>query len=560
MLRRGGSREVRNVGFPVVNSDGRDRLVHVYCKASLDHHGNPTIPTGPDDVIRRYRGAALEHNPLYTFFDTDPRIGVEIYVDGNSLDLAFVIADRMARHGYSESRTIVATGCLRGNDGIVGRVDGFERKAILLHKSDLRSFLFIFPKANFVESTGDALQHLQEECHAECVPIENLDEIKFLWETGIDLPRPAKWRRSLTALGLVAAVSFTAVTLLPIEKPLPAPPRPPLNAPLDKRINTADDNGAYQTQFCPRLLAAVSDVLFRGYWCATSTGTVENIDRALGFPTNIGLAQLDILADEAIKRTEELKRIVVIRTDACEGLWMVTRNSGLKSYEHVRENASRIRFILPKGSGSAASFAFLQADDRDRLGRVPDAKKHYVDGTTAVLNEVARSNDEAVGFFVQFADPENAIFKLITQTDLTIIPVISNEILDILQWDGQPVYQQRTFKTKSGGVFGALDILARQVTTACTPLAIITGKPDASGIGEDQVNQRDLIKKISEVSKNLLPQQSRAVAIIMSLQKRVTQVFEEAEALIERVRRRIDKSQEIRRNSGTTGYGTSGRS
>jgi hypothetical protein len=47
MLRRGGSREVRNVGFPVVNSDGRDRLIHVYCKASLDPMATPRSPPGP---------------------------------------------------------------------------------------------------------------------------------------------------------------------------------------------------------------------------------------------------------------------------------------------------------------------------------------------------------------------------------------------------------------------------------------------------------------------------------------------------------------------------------
>jgi hypothetical protein len=288
------------------------------------------------------------------------------------------------------------------------------------------------------------------------------------------------------ALALLAVVSFTAVSLVPIEKSPPAPPPPPLNASLDKRINTGGDNGAYQTQFCPRLLAAVAKVLFRGYWCATSRGTVENIDRVLEFPANIGLAQLDILADEAVRRAAELKKLIVIRTDACEGLWMVTRNPGLKTYENVRENASRIRFVLPKDSGSAASFAFLQANDFDRLGRVSDAKKHYMADTTAVLNEVARSNDEAVGFFVQFADPDNANFKLITQTELTIVPVISNEILDILQWDGQPVYQQRTFETKSGGVPGMLNLFTRKVTTACTPLTIITGKPEALGSGEDK--------------------------------------------------------------------------
>jgi hypothetical protein len=541
MLRHGGSREVRNVGFPVVNSDGPDRIVHVYCKASLDQHGNPTIPAGPDDVIRRYRGAALEHNPLYTFFDTDPRIGMEIYVDGNSLDLAFVIADRMARYGYSENRTIIATGCLRGNDGLVGRVDGFERKVLLLHKSDLRGFLFIFPKANFIESIRDALQQLQEDCRAECVPIENLDEVKFLWRAGIASARPVKWGRSLTALAVLGVASFTAILLVPIGEPLPAPPAPPLNASLDKRINTGSDNGAYQAQFCPQLLAAVANVLFRGYWCATSKGTVENIDRALEFPTNIGLAQVDILADEAIQRTEELKKIVVIRTDACEGLWMVTRNPDLKSYENVRENASRIHFVLPKDSGSAASFAFLQANDRDRLGRVSDANTHYLDDTTAVLNEVARSDDEAVGFFVQFADPQNANFKLIAETNLTIIPVISNEILDIMQWDGQPVYQQRTFKTKSGSVFDILDIFATKVTTACTPLSIITGKPDASGSDEVQVNQRDLIKKINEVSKNLLSQQSRTVAIIIYLKMLAKQAIEETSALVERVRQTVEE-------------------
>jgi hypothetical protein len=168
-----------------------------------------------------------------------------------------------------------------------------------------------------------------------------------------------------------------------------------------------------------------------------------------------------------------------------------------------------------------------------------------VDGATAVLNEVARSNDEAVGFFVQFADPDNANFRLIAEIGLTIIPVISNEILDILRWDGQPVYQQKTFETKSGGVFDILDIFARQVTTACTPLTIITGKPDEFGSGEDQVNQRDLTKKISEVSKNLLQQQSRTVAIIMNLKKLAMRAIEEAGALVERLRQRVEKSQQI---------------
>src|SRR5262249_52455254 len=148
-----------------------------------------------------------------------------------------------------------------------------------------------------------------------------------------------------------------------------------------------------------------------------------------------------------------------------------------------------------QGSGSAASFAFLQTNDPEGIGRVPEANKRYVADTTAVLNETASSTSGAVGFFVQFADPENTNIKLMVEKELKVIPVVSREILRI-RLSGQSIYQLQTFNLKSGGVF----VKTTEATTACTPVAIITGTPAAFGGDRDKIDdQKDLIQKVREV-------------------------------------------------------------
>jgi hypothetical protein len=220
---------------------------------------------------------------------------------------------------------------------------------------------------------------------------------------------------------------------------------------------------------------------------------------------------------------------------------MVTKNPDLANYGHILGYSRRIPFILPApGSGSAASFAFLQANDPDGLGRVPEANKRYVADATGVLNETASSAHGAVGFFVQFADPENANIKLILEKGLTVIPVASREILKI-RLGGQNVYQLRTFILKAGGIF----VTAKEVATACTPVSIITGAPEAFAAGGDVDNQRELIQKVREVQvEKLLPQESRIAEIIRRAKELSQQAADELAALAEKTRRMIeDRSQ-----------------
>lgn len=546
------SREICHVAFPVVDYSGTDRLFYVYGKARLGQPANPVILAGPDDVIRRMRGVELVHDPPYTFFDTIPPIGRNTYIDGHSLDLAFILADRMVRYGFSETRTIVATGCLPGHDGVVGLVGEFERKLALLWETGLCNFLFIFPRANLVESVEDTIRRLKKERNVECWPIERLDELQFLWQARPVERHPIKRKlwRWLAACVTALAVLVVGCVVLVFFTPDPQPP--PLDSPdiiagaAERRINTAGENGAYHGQFCPPVRNAMARLYFP-YWCAQSTGTVENISRVREFPTNISFGQLDVYANEVIKQVAEFKKLTVIRTDACEGLWMVTRsqNQNLTNYEDVRgrahsedvqDRAHQIRFILPKDSGSAASFAFLQANDPKGLGRVSNVQKHEVENATEVLKQTADSPDEAVGFFVQFADPENTNMKLIAEKGLKIIPVTGKEVLAIPKLDGDSVYQEKTFKIKSGGVFDIFDIFATKVTTACTPLAIITGNPDAFTGRDEADDQRALVAKIRQVSKNLPPHNSRIVPILIYAKRLATQTLEAAGTVLTRIR------------------------
>src|SRR4051812_39659966 len=188
-------------------------------------------------------------------------------------------------------------------------------------------------------------------------------------------------------------------------------------------IHTGSQNGAYQSTFCPPLPSVLERAFFSGYRCMPSGGTLDNITKVVSTPSDAGFVQLDVLALTMQDKPELAKQITIIRSDiACEGMWMVTKNPALKSYGDVLGYSRRIPFVLPgQGSGSAASFKYLQSIDPDGLGRATNIK--YVNDTATVINTVAAGADNAVGFFVQFADPENANIRLMQEKGLTIVPV-----------------------------------------------------------------------------------------------------------------------------------------
>jgi hypothetical protein len=537
MAQRGGhERRVRHVAFPTVNRNGSGRLIRLECVAYLDRHDHPQTPHRRfDEVIRRERGRNGDINPPFTFFDTNPRIGNGYDLTGESFQLAVVIADRMVRYGYSERRPVIATGCLPDNDGTIGAVDetDFDGKLNVLFEMVPTDCVFCFPAINGTGPASAKLTRLATEHGVTLRPVDRLEELEDLWTP----PAVSVWlkmaRRArsmvrhvagrLGSLYRAALAAVTAAMILLVITFLSRDDVGDTSEAGDKSINTSGKYGAYQTLFCQPLVSALRSAYLPGYKCTLSAGTIENILRVLKWPTSVSLGQLDMLALEALKRPELLKSITVIRQDfACEGLWMVTRNPEL-TFHQVSTWARRIPFVLPpQGSGPAASFAFLQMNDPEGLGRRPDVNMRYVADATAVINEVASSPDNAVGFFVQFADPDNANFRLIASKGLSLIPVTSDEIQHI-KLHGEAVYRTQVFHLGSG-----------DVTTSCTPVAIITGAPEVFGNDPNKADdQKDLIDRIRKLpAERLLPQPSSFARAVSSASQYVSDTMRELMDLI----------------------------
>ena len=307
-----------------------------------------------------------------------------------------------------------------------------------------------------------------------------------------------------------------------------------------KAINTGGPAGAYHSTFCPPIPGVLANAYFQGYACTPSAGTVQNIQRVLQQPTNIGFAQLDVFAREASQRPAEFERLSLIRTDiACEGLWMVTKNPDI-DFGRVLGLARRIQWVLPpQGSGSTASFNYLRSIDPDGLGRVPDTNITYMNDATSVLNRIADSTNGEVGFFVQFADPRNANIKLIAERGLRVIPVISREILRA-NVNGTQVYQAQTFQLTQGGMFG-IGGRAQTATTACTPVAVFTGSPAAFPERNGQDDARELISRVQAVPRNSLMPQDNAMQAILNSATRLSQsAVDNAIAGVEAARRSVE--------------------
>lgn len=311
-------------------------------------------------------------------------------------------------------------------------------------------------------------------------------------------------------------------------------------APGPKAINTGGASGAYHGTFCPPLPPVLANAYFQGYTCTPSAGTVENIQRVLAQPTNIGFAQLDVFAREAAARPAEFERLSVIRTDiACEGLWMITKNPDL-DFGRVLGLARRIQFVLPaQASGSTASFNYLRSIDPEGLGRVPDSNITHVRDATEVINRIAASTSGEVGFFVQFADPRNANIRLMVENNLRIIPVISREILRARVGD-QVVYNAQTFQLAGGNLFG-IGGRAVNATTACTPVALFTGSPSAFSDRNGQDDAREMIQRLQQVNRAAMMPQDNAIQTILRNATRLSQTaVDQAVAGVEAARRAVE--------------------
>ncbi len=266
-------------------------------------------------------------------------------------------------------------------------------------------------------------------------------------------------------------------------------------------INTGDVSGAYHSNFCPRIEAELKKARFQPD-CRPSQGTVENLKRVIADPGQIGFGQLDILALEGVLDGQPAPVTLMRRDDARECLFAVTRNKDVGNYGDLAANSTKLRFILPPAdSGSAGTFNYLKRVDGDGLGRAANISHA---ATTDDAIRQALSADDTVTLFVQFPDPDNARFRLVTELGGHFVPVIDRAILRP-QVAGEKIYfaqetQVANAQWSKAGV---------KVVTACTPLVIFTGAVERLQGVKAQQDHRDLIATVRAINADvLLPPES----------------------------------------------------
>ncbi|MFM9938250.1 MAG: hypothetical protein ACKVP7_01990 [Hyphomicrobiaceae bacterium] len=261
-------------------------------------------------------------------------------------------------------------------------------------------------------------------------------------------------------------------------------------------INTGDPNGAYHSTFCPRVEGELKKARF-AHTCKTSQGTAENIKRVLADPKQVGFGQLDILALEGVLSGTAPPITVMRRDDARECLFAVTRNKDVQSYGHLAANAAKLRFILPpEGSGSAATFKFLRSIDVEGLGKATQVT-HAKDTDEAIRQALAA--DDTATLFVQFPDPDNARFKLVSEQGGHFVPVIDRAILRPQIGNEKIYFAQETQVANADWIKAGV-----KVVTACTPLAIFTGSPERITDAKALQDHKDLIATVRALKPEVL--------------------------------------------------------
>lgn len=281
------------------------------------------------------------------------------------------------------------------------------------------------------------------------------------------------------------------------------------------KIHAGGKGGAYLGTFCPPLEAALKRARFK-YTCAESAGTPDNIAKVQASPNDLGFVQLDVYSRWAAANKEQAAKLKIIRRDiACEGVWFVTKkvdlNKDLTDLGAIAGGARRTNFVLPpEKSGSVETFAFLGEIDPNGIGRAQKKNTRNVASVTVMLNEIASGDGTEVGTFTQFADPSNANIKLMVEKGLQVIPAVSRAMLGA-EVEGEKVYQLQEFSFKASFI----GMGGQSYTTACTPVAIITGSPAAFKDKADQDEQDALIKKVAAVpAPDLLPADDKIASIL----------------------------------------------
>lgn len=246
---------------------------------------------------------------------------------------------------------------------------------------------------------------------------------------------------------------------------------------------------AYLDGFCPKVVESLRLDNFR-HRCTASRGTVDNLAKVIARPSDVGIGQLDVIANYVANHLGQLA--VVDASIGAECLFAVTSDPDSPRFDQLPSDQPLA--LPPADSGAAATFRLLQSFEPDlaQLRKID----HYESATAAVA--AVRAGKDRLAFFVAVADPTGPEFKSANAAGLHFLPVLDRAMLSY-EPAHIPVYEPRAV-----GVAPARSGHRKttRVATACTPVVLFTGHPLRfpydSGQRDDQ---QALIKALSSTDR-----------------------------------------------------------
>jgi hypothetical protein len=249
------------------------------------------------------------------------------------------------------------------------------------------------------------------------------------------------------------------------------------------------DSSAYTANYVPKVIEVLDTQHLSGYtWAGVSPGTVANAEMVTDHPTNLAVGQSDLFAlikDQPIPGREGAKyQFTVVKPDiGPECLYLISKDRSYKTFGDVLGNGWQLGVVTGgEKSGSFGTWKVLQ-------GVYPDLKQMAVTHVSANSDiiEMVKEKSDVVGFFVMRPEPGSEVFKAIADAGLTIVPVVDFEL------EGK--YKFMSLKVSHGWSGG------KEVQTACTTVALITGDPSSANLANDSDKKRlaETIKRMGAV-------------------------------------------------------------
>lgn len=246
-------------------------------------------------------------------------------------------------------------------------------------------------------------------------------------------------------------------------------------------------SSTYTANYVPKVIEVLEAQRLSGYvWGGVSPGTVANAEMVTDHPTNLAVGQSDLFAlikDQPIPGRDGVKyQFTVVKPDiGLECLYLISKDKSYKTFGDVLGNGWQLHVVTGgEKSGSFGTWKVLQ-------GIYPDLKSMAVDHAqnTSDIVEMVKEKSDVIGFFVMRPDPDSNVFKSIAADGLAIVPVID--------FDLEGRYQFMSLKVShswSGG---------KEVQTACTTVALITGDP-SNKVLTDEIDRRRLAETIKRLN------------------------------------------------------------